>query len=192
MEQDQQKQTLEESSRPEAIGVTRAMHQSKVRGRKRRTEQARLSRRAAHAGDGRARGRGGIFAEALCGQRTAAARAGRAAAGTRAGASGAAIRPRTRRAGDARSGPPRNRQTNRLRKRRRNPWRLCPQTILPNRKKTPLRRPRPHRFPPKRTPHRRSTSSFYSEHAILIDLETNTVIAEKDSDAKIYPASMTK
>ena len=35
MEQDQQKQTLEESSRPEAIGVTRAMHQSKVRGRKR-------------------------------------------------------------------------------------------------------------------------------------------------------------
>ena len=35
MEQDQQKQALEESSRPEAIGVTRAMHQSKVRGRKR-------------------------------------------------------------------------------------------------------------------------------------------------------------
>ena len=35
MEQDQQKHTLEESSRPEAIGVTRAMHQSKVRGRKR-------------------------------------------------------------------------------------------------------------------------------------------------------------
>ena len=34
MEQDQQKQALEESSRPEAIGVTRAMHQSKVRGRK--------------------------------------------------------------------------------------------------------------------------------------------------------------
>lgn len=68
-----------------------------------RTEQARLSRRAARAGDGRARGRGGIFAEALCGQRTAAARADRAAAGTRAGASGAAIQPRTRRAGDARS-----------------------------------------------------------------------------------------
>ena len=33
---------------------------------------------------------------------------------------------------------------------------------------------------------------LYSEHAILIDLETNTVIAEKDPDAKIYPASMTK
>ena len=33
---------------------------------------------------------------------------------------------------------------------------------------------------------------LYSENAILIDLETNTVIAEKDPDAKIYPASMTK
>lgn len=33
---------------------------------------------------------------------------------------------------------------------------------------------------------------LYSESAILIDLETNTVIAEKDPDAKIYPASMTK
>ena len=33
---------------------------------------------------------------------------------------------------------------------------------------------------------------LYSEHAILIDLETNTVIAEKDPDVRIYPASMTK
>lgn len=33
---------------------------------------------------------------------------------------------------------------------------------------------------------------LYSESAILIDAETNTVIAEKDPDAKIYPASMTK
>ena len=33
---------------------------------------------------------------------------------------------------------------------------------------------------------------LYSENAILIDLETNTVIAEKEPDAKIYPASMTK
>ena len=35
MEQEQNQQPREESSRPEAIGVTRAMHQSKVRGRKR-------------------------------------------------------------------------------------------------------------------------------------------------------------
>ena len=33
---------------------------------------------------------------------------------------------------------------------------------------------------------------LYSENAILIDLETNTVIAEKAPDARIYPASMTK
>ena len=32
----------------------------------------------------------------------------------------------------------------------------------------------------------------YSSGAILIDAETNTVICEKDPDAKIYPASMTK
>ena len=33
---------------------------------------------------------------------------------------------------------------------------------------------------------------LYSAGAILIDAETNTVICEKDPDAKIYPASMTK
>ena len=33
---------------------------------------------------------------------------------------------------------------------------------------------------------------LYSEHAILIDYETGTVLAEKDPDARIYPASMTK
>ena len=33
---------------------------------------------------------------------------------------------------------------------------------------------------------------LYSESAILIDLETNTVISEKEPDARIFPASMTK
>ena len=33
---------------------------------------------------------------------------------------------------------------------------------------------------------------LYSESAILIDVATNTVIAEKNADAQIYPASMTK
>ena len=32
----------------------------------------------------------------------------------------------------------------------------------------------------------------YSEGAFLIDMETNTVLAQKNPDAKIYPASMTK
>lgn len=33
---------------------------------------------------------------------------------------------------------------------------------------------------------------LYSESALLIDAETNTVIAEKNADVRIYPASMTK
>ena len=33
---------------------------------------------------------------------------------------------------------------------------------------------------------------LYSENALLIDLESNTVIAQKNADARIYPASMTK
>ena len=33
---------------------------------------------------------------------------------------------------------------------------------------------------------------LYSEYALLIDLESNTVIAQKNADARIYPASMTK
>ena len=33
---------------------------------------------------------------------------------------------------------------------------------------------------------------MYSAHAILIDVETNTVLAEKNADEIIYPASMTK
>lgn len=33
---------------------------------------------------------------------------------------------------------------------------------------------------------------MYSEAAILVDVETNTVLAEKNADARIYPASMTK
>ncbi len=33
---------------------------------------------------------------------------------------------------------------------------------------------------------------LYSESAILIDVATNTVIAEKNADSRIYPASMTK
>ena len=33
---------------------------------------------------------------------------------------------------------------------------------------------------------------LYSESALLIDLESNTVLAQKNADARIYPASMTK
>lgn len=33
---------------------------------------------------------------------------------------------------------------------------------------------------------------LYSENALLIDLESNTVLVQKNADARIYPASMTK
>ena len=33
---------------------------------------------------------------------------------------------------------------------------------------------------------------LYSEYALLIDLESNTVLAQKNADQRIYPASMTK
>ena len=33
---------------------------------------------------------------------------------------------------------------------------------------------------------------LYSENALLIDLESNTILAQKNTDARIYPASMTK
>lgn len=69
---------------------------------------------------------------------------------------------------------------------------MCPQTILPNRKKTPRRRPAPASLSTETDATQTLDLELYSEHAILIDLETNTVIAEKDPDAKIYPASMTK
>ena len=35
-------------------------------------------------------------------------------------------------------------------------------------------------------------AEIYSPHAIMIDLATNTVIMDRDGDARIYPASMTK
>ena len=77
MEQDQQKHTLEESSRPEAIGVTRAMHQSKVRGRKReRNKHGFLAALLVLAMVALVAG-AAFLLKALCGQRTAAARAGR-------------------------------------------------------------------------------------------------------------------
>lgn len=35
-------------------------------------------------------------------------------------------------------------------------------------------------------------ANISSEHALLLDVENNTILAQRDPDAKIYPASMTK
>ena len=37
-----------------------------------------------------------------------------------------------------------------------------------------------------------TASNISSEHAVLLDVENNTVLAQRDPDARIYPASMTK
>lgn len=160
MEQDQQKQTLEESSRPEAIGVTRAMHQSKVRGRKReRNKHGFLAALLVLAMVALVAGAAFLLKhyvvnELLPREQTVQPQE------LAPGASGAAIQPRTRRAGDARSA---RRGTGRRTGcgnaggtrggcARRRSYRTG--------RRHPGIRLRPHRFPPKRTPHRRSTSSF--------------------------------
>lgn len=191
MEQDQQKQTLEEFSRPEAIGVTRAMHQSKVRGRKRERNK--------HG-----------FLAALLVLAMVALVAGAAFLLKHYVVNELLPREQTVQPQELAPEPPAQPS---------NPEPAEPETPdLPAEEPAdepvadtpeepvevvPADDPAE---PEEDTPDTPATASLstetdatqtldlelYSEHAILIDLETNTVIAEKDPDAKIYPASMTK
>ena len=191
MEQDQQKQTLEEFSRPEAIGVTRAMHQSKVRGRKRERNK--------HG-----------FLAALLVLAMVALVAGAAFLLKHYVVDELLPREQTVQPQELTPEPPAQPS---------NPEPAEPETPdLPAEEPAdepvaetpeepvevvPADEPAE---PEEDTPYTPATASLstetdatqtldlelYSEHAILIDLETNTVIAEKDPDAKIYPASMTK
>lgn len=191
MEQDQQKKTLEESSRPEAIGVTRAMHQSKVRGRKRERNK--------HG-----------FLAALLVLAMVALVAGAAFLLKHYVVDELLPREQTVQQPEPAPEPPAQPS---------NPEPAEPETPdLPVEEPAddpaeetpeepvedvPAGGPAE---PEEDTPDMPAAASLstetdatqtldlelYSEHAILIDLETNTVIAEKDPDAKIYPASMTK
>ena len=191
MEQDQQKKTLEESSRPEAIGVTRAMHQSKVRGRKRERNK--------HG-----------FLAALLVLAMVALVAGAAFLLKHYVVNELLPREQTVQQPEPAPEPPAQPS---------NPEPAEPETPdLPVEEPAddpaeetpeepvedvPAGGPAE---PEEDTPDMPAAASLstetdatqtldlelYSEHAILIDLETNTVIAEKDPDAKIYPASMTK
>lgn len=190
MEQDQQKQTLEESSRPEAIGVTRAMHQSKVRGRKRERNK--------HG-----------FLAALLVLAMVALVAGAAFLLKHYVVDELLPREQTVQPQELAPEPPAQP----------NPEPAEPETPdLPAEEPAdepvaetpeepvevvPADDPAEPEEDTPDTPAAASLSTetdatqtldleLYSEHAILIDLETNTVIAEKDPDAKIYPASMTK
>ena len=191
MEQDQQKQTLEESSRLEAIGVTRAMHQSKVRGRKRERNK--------HG-----------FLAALLVLAMVALVAGAAFLLKHYVVDELLPREQTVQPQELAPEPPAQPS---------NPEPAEPETPdLPAEEPAddpaeetpeepvedvPAGDPAEPEEDTPDTPAAASLSTetdttqtldleLYSEHAILIDLETNTVIAEKDPDAKIYPASMTK
>ena len=191
MEQDQQKQTLEEFSRPEAIGVTRAMHQSKVRGRKRERNK--------HG-----------FLAALLVLAMVALVAGAAFLLKHYVVNELLPREQTVQPQELTPEPPAQPS---------NPEPAEPETPdLPAEEPAdepvaetpeepvedvPADDPAEPEEDTPETPAPASLSTetdatqtldleLYSEHAILIDLETNTVIAEKDPDAKIYPASMTK
>ena len=37
-----------------------------------------------------------------------------------------------------------------------------------------------------------TANNISSEHAVLLDVDNNTILAQRDPDARIYPASMTK
>ena len=187
MEQDQQKQTLEESSRPEAIGVTRAMHQSKVRGRKRERNK--------HG-----------FLAALLVLAMVALVAGAAFLLKHYVVDELLPREQTVQPQELAPEPPAQPS---------NPEPAEPETPdLPAEEPVAETPEEPVEVvpaddpaePEEDTPETPAPASLstetdatqtldlelYSEHAILIDLETNTVIAEKGPDAKIYPASMTK
>ena len=191
MEQDQQKHTLEESSCPEAIGVTRAMHQSKVRGRKRERNK--------HG-----------FLAALLVLAMVALVAGAAFLLKHYVVDELLPREQTVQPQELAPEPPAQPS---------NPEPAEPETPdLPAEEPAdepvaetpeepvevvPADDPAEPEEDTPDTPAAASLSTetdatqtldleLYSEHAILIDLETNTVIAEKDPDAKIYPASMTK
>lgn len=191
MEQDQQKHTLEESSCLEAIGVTRAMHQSKVRGRKRERNK--------HG-----------FLAALLVLAMVALVAGAAFLLKHYVVDELLPREQTVQPQELAPEPPAQPS---------NPEPAEPETPdLPAEEPAdepvaetpeepvevvPADDPAEPEEDTPDTPAAASLSTetdatqtldleLYSEHAILIDLETNTVIAEKDPDAKIYPASMTK
>ena len=191
MEQEQNQQPREEASRPEAIGVTRAMHQSKVRGRKRERNK--------HG-----------FLAALLVLAMVALVAGAAFLLNHYVVNELLPREQTVQPQELAPEPPAQPS---------NPEPAEPETPdLPAEEPAdepvaetpeepaevvPADDPAEPEEDTPETPAPASLSTetdatqtldleLYSEHAILIDLETNTVIAEKDPDAKIYPASMTK
>lgn len=190
MEQEQNQQPREEASRPEAIGVTRAMHQSKVRGRKReRNKHGFLAALLVLAMVALVAGAAFLLkhyvVDELLPRETPAQQEPAPEPPAQPSTPGPA-EPETPElpveepADDPAEETPEE------------PVEDVPADDPAEPEEDTPETPAPASLSTKTDSTQTLDLELYSEHAVLIDLETNTVIAEKDPDAKIYPASMTK
>lgn len=190
MEQEQNQQPREEASRPEAIGVTRAMHQSKVRGRKReRNKHGFLAALLVLAMVALVAGAAFLLkhyvVDELLPRETPAQQEPALEPPAQPSTPGPA-EPETPElpveepADDPAEETPEE------------PVEDVPADDPAEPEEDTPEAPAPASLSTETDATQTLDLELYSEHAILIDLETNTVIAEKDPDAKIYPASMTK
>ena len=190
MEQEQNQQPREEASRPEAIGVTRAMHQSKVRGRKReRNKHGFLAALLVLAMVALVAGAAFLLkhyvVDELLPRETPAQQEPALEPPAQPSTPGPA-EPETPElpveepADDPAEETPEE------------PVEDVPADDPAEPEEDTPETPTPASLSTETDATQTLNLELYSEHAILIDLETNTVIAEKDPDAKIYPASMTK
>ena len=190
MEQEQNQQPREEASRPETIGVTRAMHQSKVRGRKReRNKHGFLAALLVLAMVALVAGAAFLLkhyvVDELLPRETPAQQEPAPEPPAQPSTPGPA-EPETPElpveepADDPAEETPEE------------PVEDVPADDPAEPEEDTPETPTPASLSTETDATQTLDLELYSEHAILIDLETNTVIAEKDPDAKIYPASMTK
>lgn len=190
MEQEQNQQPREEASRPETIGVTRAMHQSKVRGRKReRNKHGFLAALLVLAMVALVAGAAFLLkhyvVDELLPRETPAQQEPAPEPPAQPSTPGPA-EPETPElpveepADDPAEETPEE------------PVEVVPADDPAEPEEDTPETPAPASLSTETDATQTLDLELYSEHAILIDLETNTVIAEKDPDAKIYPASMTK
>lgn len=190
MEQDQQKQTLEESSRPEAIGVTRAMHQSKVRGRKReRNKHGFLAALLVLAMVALVAGAAFLLKHYVVNEllpREQTVQPQELAPEPPAQPNPEPAEPETP---DLPAEEPADEPVAETPE---EPVEVVPADDPAEPEEDTPDTPAPASLSTETDATQTLDLELYSEHAILIDIETNTVIAEKDPDAKIYPASMTK
>lgn len=190
MEQEQNQQPREEASRPEAIGVTRAMHQSKVRGRKReRNKHGFLAALLVLAMVALVAGAAFLLKHYVVNEllpRETPAQQEPAPEPPAQPSTPGPAEPETPElpveepADDPAEETPEE------------PVEDVPADDPAEPEEDTPETPAPASLSTETDATQTLDLELYSEHAILIDLETNTVIAEKDPDAKIYPASMTK